>query len=1234
MEWKEALAVANTAVFAAAGRHLNDVESVILQGAWQGQTYEQIARASGYSASYLTRDIGPKLWRLLSEALGESVSKTNFQAALERWQERPERESRGVGEWAGESAQSQPPSHPAPQLLNSSISQTPCIDWGEMPDVSTFWGREQELAQLKQWIVGDASGQGSNQRCRLVLLLGMGGIGKTALAAKLAHDLLVEERRAESRFECGIWRSLRNAPALEDLLQDLVLFLSGGMDTEGTLPRLVHWLRAHRCLLILDNVETILQSGQAAAGYLPPPVGHYRSGYEAYGDFFRVVGETAHQSCLVLTSREKMITLVPLEGAIAPVRSLQLTGSRPLALALLAAQGIRGTAEQRHRLCDRYSHNPLALKIVASTIQDLFNGDLAPFLEQETVVFNGIRLLLDQQYARLSPLETAIMYWLAINREWTAIAELANDLTPPVARSQLLESLEYLRWRGLIECRSGSYTQQPVVMEYITDRLIERLVTELREATLDYFLRFALLKTTVKDSLRISQERMIVRPIAEQLMLTFSSQAALEQQLLRIVLALRRNETRLSSYGTGNLINLCHYLPFDLSGFDLSGLTIRQADLHHLNLQNTHFAQANFIHSAFTEAFGAICSVAFSPHQEQIAAGDGSGGLRWWQLTDGKLRLALQESTGWVLSIQFSPDGQTLVSGSSDCKVQLWEVASGALVRSFEGHTSPVWCVRFNPQGTLLASGGQDCVVNVWDVRTGERLHTLPGHDNQVQSLDFGPICTTAPDSEPVCLFTSGLDQTVKVWDVATGELLRVIELPGFSALSLRVSPDGRHLATGNNDYTVCLWDAATGDCLRTLRGHHHWVMSVRFSPRGDKLASAGADGVIKIWHPLTGQLLQTLKGHTSWVWSVDFSASGDRLLSGSNDHSLKLWDIQTGQSLKTWQGYSNWIMSVQFSPEDSHLVSGGSDYAVRLWDAASGTLQQTFWEHDNWVLAIAFHPRGTQFASSSSDCTIKLWDVETQTVTQTLTGHQSSVWNVQFSPDGSCLASASLDHTIKLWDVQTGECWQTFDDHTNMTWTSQFSPDGRWLATSSHDCTAKIWDLQAGVCVQTFEHPEPVWEVAFSPDGAFLATGCNDGTVTFWHLPTGERHCTVSDHQAAIQTVRFNAEGTLLASGSDDYTVKLWSWPPAQLLKTLTGHTNRVTSVAFNSDGSLLASASADTTIRLWDTRSGKCLKILRAARPYEGMDITGVTGLGAAQIHSLKELGAVERTRSPVQN
>ena len=176
-------------------------------------------------------------------------------------------------------------------------------------------------------------------------------------------------------------------------------------------------MRSTRALLVLDNLESVLEEDESS--------GRMRPGYEALERFLHQSAETKHQSCVLLTSREKPSDLMAQEGNRSPVRALRLARLDVDACqALLAEKGVTGTSPERARLIDMYTGNPLALKIVAQTIVDLFNGEIAPFLEQGEVIFGGVRALLSEQFVRLSSLEQTILLWLAILREPTTFDEL------------------------------------------------------------------------------------------------------------------------------------------------------------------------------------------------------------------------------------------------------------------------------------------------------------------------------------------------------------------------------------------------------------------------------------------------------------------------------------------------------------------------------------------------------------------------------------------------------------------------------------------------------------------------------------------------------------------------------------------------------------------------------------------------------------------------------------------
>lgn len=356
MELETALAFTDALVFAKAGTHLSDLQQAMLRSSWsmQRQSYDQIAETYGYSASYLKHDVGPKLWKLLSDVLGEKVTKTSFRTAIERRYQQSQPSGR-------------PPANGALEASGAPVQLRQ--DWGNAVDVGAFYGRDPELAQLQQWI--------GQERCRLIAVVGLGGIGKTSLMLKLAQKLAAET--IEPPFTHIIWRSLRNAPPIQALLADLLHFLSNQQETRsletvaGQIERLLHYLRTQRCLIVLDNGETVLQTADAK-----PTSDDHDQGYR---DLWQQVGETLHQSCLILTSREKPRAVALLEGTQSPVRTLMLQGlPTPVGQQLLQLKGeFTGTETDWQRLIEGYSGNPLALKMIATTIQTLFDGRIADF---------------------------------------------------------------------------------------------------------------------------------------------------------------------------------------------------------------------------------------------------------------------------------------------------------------------------------------------------------------------------------------------------------------------------------------------------------------------------------------------------------------------------------------------------------------------------------------------------------------------------------------------------------------------------------------------------------------------------------------------------------------------------------------------------------------------------------------------------------------------------------------
>jgi WD40 repeat protein/transcriptional regulator with XRE-family HTH domain len=1091
----------------------------------------------------------------------------------------------------------------------------PRVDWGDAPTVTTFYGREWELNLLSEWVV--------QERCRVVSVLGLGGIGKSALATQVMQ-------RVAKYFEVVIWRSLRDAPSCEALLDDCLQVLappalhdvSASLESRQSL--LVECLRSRRVLLVYDNLESFLEEGE--------DTGHMRVGYEGFGRMLCRVAETDHQSCWLLTSREKPGDLVPLEGSRAPVRALRLARlDADSCKQLLAEKGVTGSAVEQARLIEAYAGNPLALKIVAQTIVDLFAGQIVPFLEQGKVIFGGVRKLLDEQYARLADLERILLCWLAIVREPMTLSELRALFVAPRPAGEVLEAVDGLLRRSLIERgqHPGSFTLQSVVMEYVTDALLEHLSEEIRTMAVDHLHRYALEQAQAKDYVRETQVRVLVRPLVERLRAEFGSDEHVEEQCLSLLMYFRAEDGNREGYGPANVISLLKALRSDLRGLDLSRIVIRGAYLQGIEMQDATLSGAVMRECVFSEAFDVITAVAISRSGRDFAAISRRGEMRVWREEGKRLHLAWQAHTDNTLALALSPDEHTLASGCDDGSVKLWDVESGALLWS-GWHTKGTMCLAFSPAGSLLASGGVDATVRLWEASLGTHLEELP-HPSPILSLAWSP--------DGRLLASGDFVGTTRLWEMQQTGPPRCVEILSEHTNIVRglaFAPDGSVLASASWDSSIKLWEIESLRCLQTLVGHTERVHCLAFSPDGDTLASGGWDTTIRLWDVKLGRSRVVLQGHSGDVYGLAFTPDSRLLLSGSNDGTLRLWEVERAQCVRVIQGSVACLYDLDWSPDGSQVASTGTDKLVTIWDVAGGRPRGVLHGHSRNVYGVAWSPDGSRLASSGWDSAIRIWDPTVGACLQIMEDSESAdtlFYSLAWSPDGQLLACGTWKRGVQVWDVATKTLRWAERLHAILLRRVAWSPDGTLLAGGGDDGSIFLWDATDGTQQhQMAGHQGAVMSVAWSADGRLASggSGREGGELFVWDADSGKPVQAFAGHPGLASALAWSPSGELLISGESDGRLCWWDVHSGHSVRVQEGHRGAVQALKVSPDGIRLASCGDDGAILLWNLHSGEHLQTLRHDRPYERLTITDIRGLTQAQKASLRALGAVEESNA----
>ncbi|GBL94462.1 Mitogen-activated protein kinase-binding protein 1 [Araneus ventricosus] len=374
----------------------------------------------------------------------------------------------------------------------------------------------------------------------------------------------------------------------------------------------------------------------------------------------------------------------------------------------------------------------------------------------------------------------------------------------------------------------------------------------------------------------------------------------------------------------------------------------------------------------------------------------------------------------------------------NDHSLYVWDIKDIKKVgksHSYLYHSACIWGIEVYPEvhenaknilpkGTFLTCSSDD-TIRFWNLETTMEEDT--NYHRNIYSSELLKILYVDPELSYLCdtdLNSSGSNDKVDTtYDGKNG------------VRCLRISPDGRSLASGDRSGNIRIHDLEFVEETCKIEAHDSEVLCLEYSKpitvAGQEkryLASASRDRLIHVFDVNQDHTFQqTLDDHSSSITAVRFVQSEDSLqmISCGADKSIIFRKATFNPELSLLREHhvvgKTTLYDMEVDSQQKNILTACQDRNIRAYSVSNGKQIRCFrgsQGEDGTLIKVVLDPSGTYLATSCTDKSLYLYDYISGECLATMFGHSELVTGFKFSNDGRHLISVSGDGCIFMWKL------------------------------------------------------------------------------------------------------------------------------------------------------------------------------------------------------------------------